>query len=129
MGCMEMFPDNYEEFINQYSTKETKFGVEYIPTVKAKQAMAHYLKYEDSGTAIEEAIAENPYLVMSVCLEVMQRKMLDEMTERINTLYEEKEKILEEKERLTKELQTKLNNSMKLDILYGGEKYGPAGVY
>ena len=128
MGSMEMFPDNYQDFINQHSVKETKFGVEYIPTLKVQQAMAHYLKYEDSGTAIEEAIAENPYLVMSVCLEVMQRKMLDEMTERINTLYEEKEKIQAEKEQQLKQLQTKLNNTMKLDVLYGGN-YGPASVY
>ena len=83
---LTMFPESYESFIEQYQTKEPKFGEMYVPAVKVRQALEHCISKQEhycTNADILEKINESPYYYMALCQEVINTKMKDEIIDTI----------------------------------------------
>lgn len=66
---LTMFPESFDKFIEQYQTKEPKFGDYYIPALKVRQALEHYAAAaNEKGISLTDALAQDPTYVMTLAL-------------------------------------------------------------
>lgn len=78
---LTMFPEDYKDFVDKYSTKEPKFGEEWIPKLKVLQALEHYTS--DNSKDIVEKIEDSPYFYMSICQEIINNRMRDQIIKEV----------------------------------------------